>query len=253
MAVSLVFFYSHMHVEAALALDATVTFSESDAKSSMRSSGLSRALTIQEQPADQELGSVEALTTLAVTNGPSTGALYSTLRVSWMPWVTESMDIAYVAIPNEARPLPSPVLAGSSSAAGRMRLLNPVRQGNTVRGLLQVRPTDSDAWGTVCDDVADSSRTTMNNICIMMGYAGIDTTMEDHSIASGSGTIWLDNVRCSSAGGTIFDCDHNGLGTHNCAHSEDLRPRCVRHDGDDAYDEGSTDTSGETGTSDSAW
>jgi len=42
----------------------------------------------------------------------------------------------------------------------------------------------------------------------------------------GTGSIFLDNVRC--AGNELFlsNCSNNGIGVHNCAHSEDAGVQC---------------------------
>ncbi len=38
--------------------------------------------------------------------------------------------------------------------------------------------------------------------------------------------ILLDNVGCIGPEARLIDCSHNGLGQHNCAHSEDAGVRC---------------------------
>ncbi len=42
----------------------------------------------------------------------------------------------------------------------------------------------------------------------------------------GTGSIILDNVACTGTEASIFDCPNNGIGVHNCAHSEDVGVRC---------------------------
>ncbi len=46
----------------------------------------------------------------------------------------------------------------------------------------------------------------------------------------GTGQIVLDNIICSGPETSLFDCPHNGIGSHNCAHSEDVGVTCPRKD-----------------------
>ena len=47
------------------------------------------------------------------------------------------------------------------------------------------------------------------------------------SFGLGSGPIYLDNLICNSTERRLVDCRHNGIGTHNCGHSEDAGLRCL--------------------------
>ena len=46
-------------------------------------------------------------------------------------------------------------------------------------------------------------------------------------VPSGTGRIWLDNIRCSGTENRLIDCNHNALGVHNCNHNEDAGVACV--------------------------
>ena len=37
----------------------------------------------------------------------------------------------------------------------------------------------------------------------------------------------LDNLRCRDTESRLVDCPHNGLGVHNCVHSDDAGVRCL--------------------------
>ena len=42
----------------------------------------------------------------------------------------------------------------------------------------------------------------------------------------GTGSIWLDDVFCIGTESTLLSCSHNGLGVHNCVHSQDAGVHC---------------------------
>ncbi|XP_035657356.1 scavenger receptor cysteine-rich domain-containing group B protein-like [Branchiostoma floridae] len=82
-------------------------------------------------------------------------------------------------------------------------------------------------WGTVCDDAFDMNDA--NVVCRQLGYvnaAEIRPEFNEAAFGAGSGPIWLDNVACEGSEMSIGDCSHNGWGTHNCGHSEDVGVVC---------------------------
>ena len=42
-----------------------------------------------------------------------------------------------------------------------------------------------------------------------------------------TGPILLDDVTCRGTESTLFECIHNEVGLHNCAHSEDAGVVCT--------------------------
>jgi len=44
---------------------------------------------------------------------------------------------------------------------------------------------------------------------------------------AGTGRIWLDDVQCNGSETDISKCPHNGWGSHNCYHGEDVSVRCI--------------------------
>jgi len=45
---------------------------------------------------------------------------------------------------------------------------------------------------------------------------------------SGTGQIWLNNLRCTGNEMSFHNCTHNAWGVHNCNHSEDVSIRCLQ-------------------------
>ena len=46
------------------------------------------------------------------------------------------------------------------------------------------------------------------------------------AVGSGSGPIFLDNVGCTGSEQNLLNCIHNGIGVHNCRHTDDVGVRC---------------------------
>lgn len=45
-------------------------------------------------------------------------------------------------------------------------------------------------------------------------------------VESGSGPIYLDNVGCTGSESSLLECTHNGIGVHNCRHTDDIGVKC---------------------------
>lgn len=106
-----------------------------------------------------------------------------------------------------------------SCPATRVRL-----DGSTVPYAGRLEVCFNGLWGTVCDDLFD--QTDADVVCRQLGYSG--ALAPSTYYGPGSGPVWLDNVACSGTESSILNCSHAGVGTHNCAHSEDVGIICQR-------------------------
>ena len=81
-------------------------------------------------------------------------------------------------------------------------------------------------WGTVCDDLWDTT-----DAQVACGQLGFSTTgagvLTLGAVSDGNGQIWLDDVQCAGTESRLIDCTANPLGTHNCIHGEDAGVLCV--------------------------
>ena len=57
-------------------------------------------------------------------------------------------------------------------------------------------------------------------------YSAALHAYSNEQVTSGRGRISLGNVECSGSEQTIADCTHNGWGTHDCDHSQDVGVEC---------------------------
>ena len=100
-------------------------------------------------------------------------------------------------------------------------------------------------WGTVCDHWFYYSDSRV--VCRQLGYDvdkpgtckitdGIgmiiiiahntDRYRLNAFYGQGSGSIWLDDLRCTGNEQRLFDCRARPIGSHNCGHSDDVGVVC---------------------------
>ena len=54
----------------------------------------------------------------------------------------------------------------------------------------------------------------------------IGAVLYGSSVVDGIGQIFLDDLLCTGSESRLIDCPHNGLGNHNCDHTDDAGVRC---------------------------
>ncbi|XP_071484721.1 scavenger receptor cysteine-rich domain-containing protein DMBT1-like [Diadema antillarum] len=85
------------------------------------------------------------------------------------------------------------------------------------------------AWGTVCDDSWDDDDARV--VCRQLGYhTSYARAVIGGTYGEGTGSILLDNVRCSGWESSLASCYSNGWYNHNCGHKEDAGVRCDWYD-----------------------
>ncbi|XP_063418227.1 semaphorin-5B-like [Mytilus trossulus] len=77
-------------------------------------------------------------------------------------------------------------------------------------------------WGTVCDDDFDDNDARV--VCRQLGFSnGISL---GNAVDDGSGTTWLDDMKCTGSESKLKYCSHAGWGVEDCKHEEDVGVLC---------------------------
>ncbi|XP_031574161.1 deleted in malignant brain tumors 1 protein-like [Actinia tenebrosa] len=79
-------------------------------------------------------------------------------------------------------------------------------------------------WGTICDDSWDLNEA--NVVCRFLGLPRAVAAPHNAAFGQGTGPIWMDDVHCGGKESSLFQCEHRGLGSHNCKHGEDASVVC---------------------------
>ncbi|XP_021363521.1 scavenger receptor class A member 5-like [Mizuhopecten yessoensis] len=109
-------------------------------------------------------------------------------------------------------------LAQTTTAPFAVRLVNGVTNSSGRVEVFHARE-----WGTVCDDIWGNDDALV--VCRMIGYSHAQSVGAAY-FGAGTGSIWMDNVRCDGSEQSLEECQFDGWGTHNCDHSEDAGVIC---------------------------
>ena len=83
----------------------------------------------------------------------------------------------------------------------------------------------NNTWGTVCDDGWSLNDAAV--VCRELGFPGAISASCCATFGQGTGTIWLDNVRCTGRENSLSSCSHRGWGRLlSCSHREDAGVYC---------------------------
>lgn len=79
-------------------------------------------------------------------------------------------------------------------------------------------------WGTVCDDKWGMQEVAV--ACREMNCGTAITPKYKAFFGRGNDQVWLDDVECTGDEKFLTDCQHRGLGEHDCDHNEDAGLVC---------------------------
>ncbi|KAG9268901.1 HHIP-like protein 1 [Astyanax mexicanus] len=99
--------------------------------------------------------------------------------------------------------------------------------GRQDRGRVEIYANGE--WGTVCDDLWNTKNAAV--VCRQLGFRYALKAAKHAEFGEGKHLkIILDDVQCEGTEETLLDCQHAGVGTHNCAHYEDAGVICSDSD-----------------------
>ncbi|XP_053379862.1 deleted in malignant brain tumors 1 protein-like [Mercenaria mercenaria] len=93
-------------------------------------------------------------------------------------------------------------------------------------GRLEMRKSNKEPWGTVCDDNFDDNDARV--VCRMLGFRNSEcsSVVEASAYGPGSGKILLDEMQCIGNESDVSQCKANTWGQSDCAHAEDVGVSC---------------------------
>ena len=109
---------------------------------------------------------------------------------------------------------PIRLVNGTNPHNGRVEIYT-----NSTGGLYNAR------WGTICDDDWDFYDARV--VCRQLGYPDAVAALRFAHYGEGTIPILLANVSCIGDESSLITCGHNGIGIHDCEHSENAAVECL--------------------------
>ncbi|XP_060789696.1 HHIP-like protein 1 isoform X2 [Neoarius graeffei] len=105
---------------------------------------------------------------------------------------------------------------------GAVRLMGD-EQGRKDRGRVEIYASGD--WGTICDDLWNTQNAAV--VCRQLGFRYALKATRHAEFGEGTHLkILLDDVQCEGTEATLLNCQHAGIGIHNCGHHEDAGVIC---------------------------
>lgn len=104
-----------------------------------------------------------------------------------------------------------------SAATDTMRLAACSRRGCRLEVLFE------DAWGTVCSQGFEEGNAPI--LCRAFGFLGGGMVVQN--FGRGTGTVWLEDVKCKGGEGDVGDCRHEPWAQGRCTHQQDVGLCCI--------------------------
>ncbi|XP_033123495.1 uncharacterized protein LOC117122127 [Anneissia japonica] len=95
---------------------------------------------------------------------------------------------------------------------------------NDLEGRVEIKI--GNRWGTVCDDFWTDENSHV--VCRQLGYPMSEYFRPGSPSNAGSGTIWLDDVKCTGEERFLTSCQQAEFGTSDCKHNEDVWIKCYK-------------------------
>ena len=111
--------------------------------------------------------------------------------------------------------------SGGQSGGQKIALTSSIQP--QIQGRLEVQDPIKNEYGTVCSDSFGQQDVIV--ACRSLGFSD-GYVIPSAQIEQGTGAILLDDLHCTGIEENLLDCQHNGIGVHNCTHSEDIGIAC---------------------------
>ena len=155
--------------------------------------------------------------TFACENNPAGSTTDSTILIPYCdlflagqgrtPVPSNSSNIRLVASYANSRSLTTFNNFSHKQSFGRVEIYNPA----------------TNKFGTVCRDNFDEADALV--ACRSLGFKR-GTVLNANQTPDGTGAILLDDLHCTGTENSLLECQHNGIGIHNCQHNEDVGVFC---------------------------